>query len=436
MASLLRKFRGKSSKNHKHGKHRKSKLNCLCVGFPDTDDIDDSTKPGVKEIEETRNGEDDRNVGAVDEKGEKIKVAEKDMGKAESKVLKGTVEKVEFGKEPQLLKVVDKKLAESKHEGGNDVQVEKQGNGVENGEVIEKRPTEKTDDIGTHETEEVVVHENCKASVNDNQDIGTDVDIKRPGSPVLNGSDKQRRGSNTSSASSEAYESCGEGESKSEKDKNARKVKSEEKEKNKEGEVNEKSVQNGIDSPDGVAVDSISLEAKDKDEKSSEKSSESSVSESEDSTNTGVNEANGTKEGGDVPTKSKWKKKNPLLKMQSKVMDAITGENIDTLSPEVCIGLLKNANLKFLSNLNRKLKQNNKTWNGEFLDLNGAQALLDLVDALGVRRVTQLSDALLLLECVQCVKTIMNSKMGLAYLVENGADLNRLVRGKFIVTNL
>lgn len=432
MASLLRKFRGKSSKNHKHGKHRKSKLNCLCAGFPDTDDIDDSTKPGVKEIEEAKNGEDDRNVGAVDEQVDKIKVAEKDMGKAESKVLKGTVEKVEFGKEPQLLKVVDKKLAESRHEGGDGVQVEKQGNGVENGEVVEKHTTEKTDDIGTHETEEVVVHENCKASANDTEDIGTDVDIRRPGSPVLNGADKQRRGSNTSSASSEAYESCGEDESKSEKDKNARKVKSEEKDKNKEGEVNETSVQNGNDSPDGVAVDSISPEAKDKDEKSSE----SSVSESEDSTNTGVNETNGTKEEGDVPTKSKWKKKNPLLKMQSKVMDAITGENIDNLSPEVCIGLLKNANLKFLSNLNRKLKQNDKTWNGEFLDLNGAQALLDLVDALGVRRVTQLSDALLLLECVQCVKTIMNSKMGLAYLVENGADLNRLVRGKFIVTNL
>ncbi|KAH3836366.1 hypothetical protein DPMN_109736 [Dreissena polymorpha] len=93
--------------------------------------------------------------------------------------------------------------------------------------------------------------------------------------------------------------------------------------------------------------------------------------------------------------------------------------------------MLKNASLKLLAALNKKLKQNDGSWNKEFLEQGGWAALMSLVDALGVRRVIQLSDAMLLLECVQCVKSLMNSKMGLGYLVEHGGTLNHLVRGSY-----
>ena len=125
---------------------------------------------------------------------------------------------------------------------------------------------------------------------------------------------------------------------------------------------------------------------------------------------------------------------NPLKKMKSKIIDAVSLQKFDTFTPEVCIELMKStpATLKFLSHLNKRLKQNDSGWNGEFLDLDGGEALLDLVEVIGVRRVTNLSDALLLLECVQCVKTLMNSKLGLAYLVEHGDSLVRLVRGRLL----
>ena len=126
----------------------------------------------------------------------------------------------------------------------------------------------------------------------------------------------------------------------------------------------------------------------------------------------------------------KPKSKHPFKKMQSKIMDVMSHQNFDSMSPEVCIDFLRSPSLKLLSALNRKLKQNDAEWKESFLDQSGSEALLDLVDTLGIKRVTQLADALLLLECVSCVKSIMNSKMGLAYLVEHGASLNRLVKGK------
>ena len=133
---------------------------------------------------------------------------------------------------------------------------------------------------------------------------------------------------------------------------------------------------------------------------------------------------------GIAATDKKKSGKNPLVRIQSKILDALSHQNFDSYTPAICIDFLKSPNLKLLSSLNKRLKQNKKEWNEEFLELNGSDVLLDIVDALGNKRVTQLSDALLLLECVECIKTLMNSKMGLEYLVQHGDYLKKLVKGR------
>ena len=54
---------------------------------------------------------------------------------------------------------------------------------------------------------------------------------------------------------------------------------------------------------------------------------------------------------------------------------------------------------------------------------------MDSVDTLSAKRVTNLSDAMLLLECVSCVKNVLNSKQGLEYLVEQKDYTRKLARG-------
>ena len=59
------------------------------------------------------------------------------------------------------------------------------------------------------------------------------------------------------------------------------------------------------------------------------------------------------------------------------------------------------------------------------------QVLLTAVDTISSLRVTKLAAALLLLECVVCVKALMNSRLGMQHLIQRATDFGRrLVRGE------
>jgi len=64
-----------------------------------------------------------------------------------------------------------------------------------------------------------------------------------------------------------------------------------------------------------------------------------------------------------------------------------------------------------------------------FLEEAGLEVLLQGVESLSARRVVQLSDAMLLLECVACVKSVMNSTIGLQVITQNRDYVNILVKG-------
>jgi len=64
-----------------------------------------------------------------------------------------------------------------------------------------------------------------------------------------------------------------------------------------------------------------------------------------------------------------------------------------------------------------------------FLEEGGLEVLLEGVKSVSGRRVVQLSDAMLLLECVACVKSVMNSKIGLQVITQHRDYVNILVKG-------
>lgn len=401
MATLMRRLRGKSSKDRPKSKKKRSGLNCLCVGFPENED--NSNKPTTRPIDE----EAPESVATESKGTSDTEIA---MGKAQSKeILKGDL----LRSETKLKKVVSEKLAQ---EG-----------------LMSKRNEEKSLE-GSSDTKQEDVKKENDTSNGEVGNTATDVDtgitnvgVNDVESPVRKSKGK-RQISNEMSDDSENYESCSEHEDEPVKETivatQNQEVSNAMTPSDAAKEVNTKDGTDCVDAPSSTKLENQIMQNKD------ESTSDSSSTDSEVLEGESKNTAGDTvpKENGE--TKTVHKRKNPLKKIQSKLLDAIHFQNFDSLSPEVCIDLMKSANLKFLSNLNKKLKQNNKAWNEEFLELNGARGLLDLVETLGIRRVTQLSDALLLLECVQCIKTIMNSKMGLAHLVEHGADLNRLVRGR------
>jgi len=64
-----------------------------------------------------------------------------------------------------------------------------------------------------------------------------------------------------------------------------------------------------------------------------------------------------------------------------------------------------------------------------FLEEGGLEVLLQGVESLSGRRVVQLTDAMLLLECVACVKSVMNSTTGLEIITRHREYVNILVKG-------
>ncbi len=113
-----------------------------------------------------------------------------------------------------------------------------------------------------------------------------------------------------------------------------------------------------------------------------------------------------------------------------KIAETLKKINFDNCEPDICVGLLKMPSMSTYSALNKKLKSCSENWMMRFLEEDGLEVLLDAVSALSSRRVSALSDAMTLLECIACIKTVMNSKMGLEFLVQNQTYTRRLVKGK------
>ncbi|XP_071086778.1 inverted formin-2-like isoform X2 [Haliotis cracherodii] len=114
--------------------------------------------------------------------------------------------------------------------------------------------------------------------------------------------------------------------------------------------------------------------------------------------------------------------------LRRKISATLTNIDLEQCDPEICVSVLKIPSVNTFGALKKKVKSSGKEWMQGFLDAKGLDALLDCVDTLGSKRVTQLSDALLLLECVACIKVVMNSKLGLECLVQHPDYVNRLVK--------
>jgi len=105
--------------------------------------------------------------------------------------------------------------------------------------------------------------------------------------------------------------------------------------------------------------------------------------------------------------------------------------NFDNADPELCVRLLHLPSLKNFSCLHVKLKSCKPEWLHEFVNQGGLNILLDSLDMMG-EHVTFV-DAFTKLECVRCVKEVMNSEAGLTAMLEVPGFVYSLARGKGFV---
>lgn len=118
---------------------------------------------------------------------------------------------------------------------------------------------------------------------------------------------------------------------------------------------------------------------------------------------------------------SKWTVVRQLL---GKVLHQQT----DEYKPEVYVRMLRNPSIRVFTLLKRRLKKSDNVWTEGFLTGGGLEMLLEAIDVISSRRVTKFSEALRLLECVLCIERLVNSKLGLSFLIQHDSHIKKLVK--------
>lgn len=105
-------------------------------------------------------------------------------------------------------------------------------------------------------------------------------------------------------------------------------------------------------------------------------------------------------------------------------------QNLKDIEPELFIKFVRIPSLKNYSSLIAKLANCSNEWLTEFLTLGGLASLFDVLAQLGERGLAKFSDAFLQLECVRCIKAVMNNITGLEFMVNDSSLTRQLATGK------
>ncbi|XP_027705128.1 inverted formin-2-like [Vombatus ursinus] len=96
-----------------------------------------------------------------------------------------------------------------------------------------------------------------------------------------------------------------------------------------------------------------------------------------------------------------------------------TEANLENAEPELCIRLLQMPSVVNYSGLRKRLESSDDGWLVQFLEQSGLDLLLEALARLSGRGVARISDALLQLTCISCVRAIMNARQGIEYILSN-----------------
>ena len=97
-------------------------------------------------------------------------------------------------------------------------------------------------------------------------------------------------------------------------------------------------------------------------------------------------------------------------------------------SPDFCVRLLRFPSVQNYHGIQSKLKNSSTGWMAEFLESDGMEVLLQALETLSTRKLF-LDGAVMLLECARCIKTVMNSKAGLDFMIGHRDFTRRLGTG-------
>lgn len=104
-------------------------------------------------------------------------------------------------------------------------------------------------------------------------------------------------------------------------------------------------------------------------------------------------------------------------------------QKLNEVEPELFIKFLRIPTLKTYASLIQKLEKSSKKWMTDFLEQGGLTTLFSVLEKLCERGLAKFSDAFLQLECVRCIKAVLNNVTGLEYMTTDPSLTKQLVTG-------
>ena len=104
----------------------------------------------------------------------------------------------------------------------------------------------------------------------------------------------------------------------------------------------------------------------------------------------------------------------------------------ESIDPESCAHEFYQCRNLFA--LKRVLRQADQEWMEGFLGCGGLVAIFDAISVLGGKEVGSVADTVPQLECVECLKAVMNSPYGLECVIRSSSEkfVNKLVLGRWV----
>ncbi|CAH3125916.1 unnamed protein product [Pocillopora meandrina] len=108
-------------------------------------------------------------------------------------------------------------------------------------------------------------------------------------------------------------------------------------------------------------------------------------------------------------------------------------QKLNEVEPELFIKFLRIPTLKTYASLIQKLEKSSKKWMTDFLEQGGLTTLFSVLEKLCERGLAKFSDAFLQLECVRCIKAVLNNVTGLEYMTTDPSLTKQLAnhQGQF-----
>ena len=99
------------------------------------------------------------------------------------------------------------------------------------------------------------------------------------------------------------------------------------------------------------------------------------------------------------------------------------------ISAELCVRLLSTSSPQNFSGLKTKLQASSCQWISEFLIQGGMDVLFQALERLSRTDRMAFVEAFMQLECVNCIKAVMNSKQGLDVIAQSKTMVRSLAKG-------